>query len=528
MKNKIAIIFAVVVLLMIYKWQHIKPVDDPKDSPIFQQRLKSSLDRFQENEFPVKQDRMQARRSPGKTSPYSRSSAGIKDLVVSGRCSAVTLTWVEEKKVQKEHIKIKRKAQNGEYSILKTAKIYEREEEGGIRYWASDSGLSDGLKYDYLISMKDAQGKEVTRGPTFIKLTCNEKDREMLAQREKMTKEYYQKKGVDSKDNALRKPPSPSARPPVRTRDVVISGRCGKVSITWVEEKRVEKEKINIKRKAKGEAYSLLEGKRVYDREEEGGVRYWASDSGLSEEVTYEYLISCEDPKGKEMVKKPASITLTCNARDKEILAQREKMIKEYYQKKGIDIKNYDGASQPPSYQLSKERYHIDLGNSPQKGRKDAPVTLVVFTDFECIHCSTWAETLDTMLKTYPKDIKIIFKNYAIPYHKHAQLAAVSALAAKEQGKFWEMHDLLFKNYNALGKEDIQGYAKALGLNLSNFNKSLENKYLKAIIDQDKAQGKTLGVLNAPTTFINGRRMVGSPPVSYIKGIIEDILGVAS
>lgn len=528
MKKPLVIIFSVTALLAVYKWQHIKPVDDPKDSPIFQQRLKSSLDRFQENEFPVRQDRTQARTSPVKTSPYPRPSVVIKDLVVSGRCSTVTLTWVEEKRIEKEDIQIKRKAPNGEYAILKTAKIYEREEDEGTRYWASDSGLTDGLKYQYLISMKDQQGKEVTRGPASINLTCNEKDREMLAQREKMVREYYQKKGVDSKDFALRTPPSPSTRSLVRTRDVVISGRCGKVSITWLEEKRLDKEKITIRRRASGEAYSLLKGQQFYDREEEGGVRYWTSDSGLTDGKTYEYLVSCENTQGKEMVKKPVSITLTCNARDKEILAQREKMIKEYYQKKGIDIKNYDGASQPPSYQLSKEIYNIDIGNSPFKGRKDAPVTLVVFTDFECIHCSTWADTLETMQKIFPKDIKIVFKNYPVSYHKQAELAALSALAAREQGKFWEMHDLLFKNYNTLSKEDILSYAKALGLNLLMFEKSLENKELKVEIDRDKAQGKTLGVQNAPTTFINGRRMVGSPPVSYIKGVIEDVLGYES
>ena len=198
-------------------------------------------------------------------------------------------------------------------------------------------------------------------------------------------------------------------------------------------------------------------------------------------------------------------------------------MIKEYYQKRGMDVKDY-GALKPPSYQLSNEIYKIDLGNSPQKGRKDAPVTLVVFTDFECLHCSTWADTLDTMLKTFPKEVKIVFKNYTIPYHKHSELAAVAALSAGEQGKFWEMHDLLFKNQRALTKEDILGYAKVLALDLSKFNKSLENKDLKVIIEQEKVQGKSLGVQNAPTTFINGRRVLGSPPVSYVKGVIEDIL----
>ena len=223
------------------------------------------------------------------------------------------------------------------------------------------------------------------------------------------------------------------------------------------------------------------------------------------------------------MVKGPVSIELSCNERDRAILAQREKMIKEYYQKKGINVKDYPAMS-PPSYKLSKETYKIELGNSPQKGREEAPVTLVVFTDFECIHCSTWAETLNTMLKTFPRDVKIIFKNYPLPYHKQAELAASAALAAGEQGKFWEMHDLLFKNYNALARENIMDYAKSLAMDISKFKNSLENNDLKKTISRDSAQGKTLGVQNAPTTFINGRRFVGSPPVSYIKGLIEDIL----
>jgi protein-disulfide isomerase len=198
-------------------------------------------------------------------------------------------------------------------------------------------------------------------------------------------------------------------------------------------------------------------------------------------------------------------------------------MIKEYYQQKGTNRKGYTAVT-PPSYQLSKEVYNVEPGNSPQKGREDAPVTLVVFTDFECVHCSTWAQTLDTIQKSFPDDVKIVFKTFPISYHKNSEGAARAVLAAGEQGKFWEMHDLLFKNQNALSREDILGYAKSTGLDLSRFKKSLESNKLKKIIDQDKAQGTRLGVQNAPTTFINGRSLVGSPPVSYIRGIIEDIL----
>ena len=185
MKKALAIIFSAIALLAIYKMQHVKPVDDPKDTPIFQQRLKSSLERFQVDEFPARQDKMQARRSPSRIPPSSRPPMRTKDLVVAGRCGRVTLTWVEEKKVDKEQIKVKRRAQGEEYSLLKGKKIYEREEEGGgIRYWISDKELSDGIKYEYLVFFKDAKGKEITKGPVPITLTCNERDREIIAQRE--------------------------------------------------------------------------------------------------------------------------------------------------------------------------------------------------------------------------------------------------------------------------------------------------------------------------------------------------------
>ena len=93
-----------------------------------------------------------------------------------------------------------------------------------------------------------------------------------------------------------------------------------------------------------------------------------------------------------------------------------------------------------------------------------------------------------------------------------------------EQGKFWDMQEILFKNYNSLGKGDITGYAEVLGLDISIFENSLKNKEIKEVIDQDRAQGKSMGVQNTPTTFVNGRRLLGSPPRSYIKGVIEDIL----
>jgi protein-disulfide isomerase len=524
MIRTLATIIACIVLLTIYKMQHVRPVDDPKDSPIFQQRLQSSLDRFQENEFPAGPENMQARQRSGTKPPSPRPPARTRDLVVTGRCGNVTLTWVEEKKIAKETISIKRRVQGEKDYLLPGQGIYEREEEGGgIRYWASDKELTDGVHYEYLISFKDLQDKEVIKKPVSISLTCTEQDREIVAQREKMIKEYYQKKGVDPKQYADRTPPVPTG-PPARINDVVVSGRCGRVSLTWLEEQKIAREKITIKRKSGEGGYVPLKGKKIYEREEEGGgVRYWLSDSELTDGKPYEYLVSFLDAQGKESIKKPVSINLTCNERDREIVAQRDKMIKEYYQQKGIKPQNADSAK-PPSYTLSEEVRQVDLGKAPRKGREDASVTLVVFTDFECVYCSTWSETLETMLQTFPDDIQIVYKNFPLTYHKQAELAAAAALAAGEQGKFWEMHNLLYKNRNALTREDILGYAKVLKLDGAQFEESLDSEEISQLIDQEKTQGQKLGVRNIPTTFINGRSLTGSPPPSYIKGVIEEIL----
>ena len=155
MKKTLLITIAVIALLALYKKQHVKPIDDPKDSPIFQQRLKSSLERFQVDEFQQKQQETQAAQKkqgiPSSSSP-SLSPAATKVLFITGRCSAVTLTWAEEKAIEKETIRIKRKAQGQDYTVITTGMIYDQAVENGVRYWASDSALGDDTTYEYLIS----------------------------------------------------------------------------------------------------------------------------------------------------------------------------------------------------------------------------------------------------------------------------------------------------------------------------------------------------------------------------------------
>jgi protein-disulfide isomerase len=114
---------------------------------------------------------------------------------------------------------------------------------------------------------------------------------------------------------------------------------------------------------------------------------------------------------------------------------------------------------------------------------------------------------LEQVLEKYPADVKIVFKNFPLRNHKFAMKAATAALAAESQGKFWEFHDLLFKNYNKLNDQKIREIALELGLDQTEFEKKMKDPKITAMIRQDLREGVQAGVRGTPTTFINGRRL---------------------
>ena len=106
------------------------------------------------------------------------------------------------------------------------------------------------------------------------------------------------------------------------------------------------------------------------------------------------------------------------------------------------------------------ERFKVPVSkDAPTKGAQNAKVTIVEWSDFQCPFCSRVEPTVSQILKTYPKDVKVIWKNNPLPFHKDAGPAATLALLAHEQGKFWQAHELLFKNQQALGREALEKYA---------------------------------------------------------------------
>jgi len=159
-----------------------------------------------------------------------------------------------------------------------------------------------------------------------------------------------------------------------------------------------------------------------------------------------------------------------------------------------------------PAVDLNKV-HNLPVAHSPVKGNKSAPVTIVEFSDFQCPYCAQLQQTLSEVLKAYPKEVRLVFKHYPLPFHQHAMSAAKATEAAKEQGKFWEMHDLIFQNFNKLNEGIYKEFAAQIGLNVEKFSADFASAKYDQMIQQDMALARNSGVTGTPTLFINGKRV---------------------
>jgi protein-disulfide isomerase len=163
----------------------------------------------------------------------------------------------------------------------------------------------------------------------------------------------------------------------------------------------------------------------------------------------------------------------------------------------------------------------VDLTGAPVKGNPSAPVTIVEFSDFECPFCSKVGPTITQLLADYPGQIKVVFQQLPLPFHKNANLAAQASLAAHEQGKFWEYHDILFANQRALTRPDLEKYAEQLGLNMTTFRAALDTEKFKAQVEKELAASQKNGIQGTPNFAINGKRLTGAVPIDQFKAIID-------
>jgi protein-disulfide isomerase len=186
--------------------------------------------------------------------------------------------------------------------------------------------------------------------------------------------------------------------------------------------------------------------------------------------------------------------------------------------------KEMDASPKSHRPKLLEDPVSIPVQGAPVRGPSDARITIVEFSDFECPYCSIAVKEVEAIQAAYPKDIKLIYKHFPLSMHPHAPLAAEAALAAQDQGKFWEMHDLLFANFRKLSRENMLGWAAQIGLDKDKFKADLDSGKYKAVVDKDEADGETAGVYGTPAFFINGKLYNGPLNLEAVKPILDSEL----
>ena len=161
---------------------------------------------------------------------------------------------------------------------------------------------------------------------------------------------------------------------------------------------------------------------------------------------------------------------------------------------------------------------------SPVQGPRHARITLVVFSDFQCPFCTRLEPTLQAVRDKYGDKVRVVWRNLPLPFHDNAMPAARAAMAAHAQGKFWPYHDKLFANQASLDAASLTRYARELGLDMKRFAADSAAPHIKEQVDADAKHAHAHGTSGTPTSFINGRELVGAQPLSAFTAAIDEEL----
>ena len=152
----------------------------------------------------------------------------------------------------------------------------------------------------------------------------------------------------------------------------------------------------------------------------------------------------------------------------------------------------------------------LNTQGDPSLGPENARVTIVEFSDFQCPYCAAAAQQARILLEKFPKDIRLVFKQFPLDDHSQAFLAAEASVAAHAQGKFWEMHNKLYDNFRTISPQNILVWAKEIGLDMKRFVEDVDSGKYKQAVENEVKQGENAGVQGTPSFFFNGRRYSGA------------------
>lgn len=173
---------------------------------------------------------------------------------------------------------------------------------------------------------------------------------------------------------------------------------------------------------------------------------------------------------------------------------------------------------------LTPPRMVVNSEGHPEIGPKDAPVTIVEFSDFQCPYCEKAEPILKEVREKYGDKVKLVYMDFPLGFHPHAMDAAMAGRCAGEQGKFWPMHDEMFKDQSKLSPDDLKNDAKKAGLDTAKFDDCFKSGKYKPAIQADQAAGQKLGVDGTPAFFVNGRPLTGAQPFQSFAGVIDQEL----
>ena len=182
--------------------------------------------------------------------------------------------------------------------------------------------------------------------------------------------------------------------------------------------------------------------------------------------------------------------------------------------------------NRPQNPPMPSEPVQISIEGLPVKGPREAPVTILEISDFDCPFCSKAFQTVEQLMEAYPGKIRLAFQNMPLSFHRNARPAAEAALAAGDQGKFWEMYERIF-TLRQTDRESLINHARALHLDVEKFTKCLDEQCHRKEIDRDIKRSQMLGVRGTPSFFINGRLIVGAQPYEVFKKMVEEELAKA-
>lgn len=179
----------------------------------------------------------------------------------------------------------------------------------------------------------------------------------------------------------------------------------------------------------------------------------------------------------------------------------------------------------PVAIHLEPPRLQGAISGGQGIGPSDASVSIVEFSDFQCPYCANLTANLRRLRAEYSSKLRVTFKQLPLPIHPQAVKAAEASLCAAEQGRFWEMHDLMFdEQNNGLPREKFDEFASRIGLDVDVFRKCFTAHRFLSDVSADRAEAMKLGLNSTPTLFINGRLLVGSRPYDVLRSVVEEEL----